>query len=179
MRSIDDLAAFQTNHWVMVSFIQPLGFHRRIRCLPSGKRKFLHSCFGSSACYTRKILPTIINILPLHGFHERRDEDKGQIGSSCRNVSDAVDDFRSVYKIHISERMDHVHENSKLDSFKFLIYESLFLKRSPAMTLYAPIRQFRSATKVDNCRSAEKPRQWLTTGATQSVPLAEDAYLTP
>jgi hypothetical protein len=91
---------------------------------------------------TEEDLPTATKNLSFHDSLSRYDEAKEQTGSARGNVADVVDDFRSMIERHTCESIDYVLETSKLDSFKFSIGESLYLKRSPVMTLYAPIRQF-------------------------------------
>lgn len=50
-------------------------------------------------------------------------------------------DFQALVQRLTYERIDYVHDYPQIDSLKFSIGESLFIKDSPIVTLYAPIWQ--------------------------------------
>lgn len=61
-------------------------------------------------------------------------------GSESKSTPE--DSFRKLIERLTCGRIDYVHDYPQLDSVKFAIGESLFVKDSPIFTLYAPILQF-------------------------------------
>ena len=98
----------------------------------------LHTIATSDQMYATEDLPTVIENLSLHDSLERDMEDQDENAAASGNGFAL---FRSLVERHICGSMGYVHTTSKLDSFKFSIGESLYLRESPVMTLYAPIQQ--------------------------------------
>jgi len=78
--------------------------------------------------------------LSVNDYSERAGEISHGTGSESE--SSPGDSFRKLIERLTCGRIDYVHDYPQLDSVKFAIGESLFIKNSPILTLYAPILQF-------------------------------------